>query len=78
MGRVTQGGEFLQSAQHGVGGLIVTGVIAVAGEAFADGVEIKDGRAQRGDIIHLFRNMPVKTPAFCPGSILNNYKQLLP
>ena len=48
--------EVLLRAQHGVRGLIVAGVVAVAGKAFADGVQIQDRGPQRSDVGKLFRN----------------------
>ena len=41
MGGIAHSGEVRKCAQHGVGGLVVTGVVAVAGKAFADGIEVQ-------------------------------------
>ena len=54
MGSAAHLGKVLFRAQHGVRSLIVTGVVAVAGEALGDGVQIKDGGAKGGNIVHLF------------------------
>ena len=45
--------EFLQGAQHGIGNLVVASVVAVAGEALGNGVQVQNGGAQRGNVIHL-------------------------
>ena len=42
VGSVAHGGEVCLRAQHGVRGLVIAGVIAVAGKAFADGIQVKN------------------------------------
>ena len=53
MGGIAHGSELCLGAQHGIYGLVIAGVIAVTGEAFADGVQIDDLHTQRGDVVHL-------------------------
>ena len=58
MGLLAKLGKIFLGAQHGVRGLVVAGVVAVAGKAFADGVQVEDGGPQPGNIVKLFRNPP--------------------
>ena len=58
MGRPAQGGEIGLRAQHGVGGLVVAGVIAVGGEALADGVQVQQRHAQLRKVGQLLGDAP--------------------
>ena len=56
--RLAQGDEVRLGAQHGIRGLVVAGIVAVAGKALADGVQVQDIHAHGGNIVHLFRDSP--------------------
>ena len=48
--------EIRLGAQHGIRGLVVAGIITVAGEALGNGVQIENSHSQRGQIVHFRRN----------------------
>ena len=58
VGLRAQLGKILLGTQHGVRGLVVAGVVAVAGKAFADGIQVEDRDPQPRDIVQLFHNAP--------------------
>ena len=58
VGGIAHSAKFLHCSQHRVGGFIVAGIIAMGRKAFADGVQIQNSHAQRGDIVHFFRDSP--------------------
>ena len=58
VGRLAQGREVLGGSQHGVGGLVVAGIVAVAGKALGDGVQVDHGCPQRRDIVQLLLDAP--------------------
>ena len=58
VGRPAQGGEIGLGAQHGVRGLVVAGVIAVGGEALADGVQVQQCDPQLGKVGQLLGDAP--------------------
>ena len=58
VGRPAEGLKVGLRAQHGVRGLVVPGVVAVGGEALADGVQVDNGGAQGGNIVHFLGNAP--------------------
>ena len=58
VGSLAHGGKILLGAQHGVGGFVITGVVAVRRKALGNGVQIQNGGAQTGDIVHFFCDAP--------------------
>ena len=58
MGGIAEGLEILLGTQHGVRGLVVAGVIAVAGKALADGIQVQDRSTQGSNVVHLLRDAP--------------------
>ena len=58
MGGIAHGFEVLRRSQHGVRSLVVAGVVAVGGKAFADGIQIQNRGTQGGNVVHLFRDAP--------------------
>ena len=56
MGSIHHLPEVLQGAQHGIGNLVVAGIVAVAGKALADGVQIEDRHTQGCNIVQFFGN----------------------
>ena len=53
MGGGAEGLEIGLGAQHGVRLLVITGVVAMGGEAQGNGVEVENGGAQGGNVVHL-------------------------
>ena len=53
MGGGAEGLEVGIGTQHGVGLLVIAGVVAMGGEGHADGVQVEDIGAQGGDVVHL-------------------------
>ena len=53
MGGGAEGLEIGLGAQHGVGLLVIAGIVAMGGEAHGNGIEVEDRGAQRGDVVHL-------------------------
>ena len=58
VGGIAHGGEVFHRAQHGIRRFVITGVIAVIGKTLTDGVQVQNGRTQRGDIVHFFCDSP--------------------
>ena len=56
--RPAEGSEIGLRAQHGIGGLVVAGVIAVGGEALADGVQVQQSDAQLRKVGQLLGDAP--------------------
>ena len=56
MGLGAQFCEVRFRAQHGVRGLVVAGIVAVAGKALGNGVQIENSHPKRGQIVHFRRN----------------------
>ena len=54
--------KVLLGTQHGVRSFVVAGVVAVGGEAFADGVQIQNGGTKRSNIVQFFGNTPEVAP----------------
>ena len=53
MGGIAHGFEVCHRTQHGVGSLVVAGVVAVGGEALGHGIQVENGSAKGCDIVHL-------------------------
>ena len=51
-------GKIRLGAQHGVGGFVVAGVVAVAGKAFGNGIQVEKIHAQIRNIVQFFDNSP--------------------
>ena len=58
VGRVAEGGKIRLGAEKGVGGLVVAGVVAVAGKALGNGVQVENGNAETGNIVHFLSDAP--------------------
>ena len=58
VGRVAEGGKIRLGAEKGVGGLVVAGVVAVAGKALGNGVQVENGDAETGNIVHFLSDAP--------------------
>ena len=56
MGGIAHGLEIIKGAQHGVGHLVVTGVVAMAGKALGDGIQVENGDPKGGNVVHFFRD----------------------
>ena len=61
MGGIDHGLKLLHGAKQWVRGLIIAGVIAVAGKTLAYGIQVENGGAQRGNIVHFLGNAPEVT-----------------
>ena len=58
VGSIAEGGKIRLGAEKGVGGLVVAGVVAVAGKALGNGIQVENGDAETGNIVHFFGNAP--------------------
>ena len=58
VGLTAQFGKVLFRTQHGVGGLVIAGVVAVAGKALGNGVQVDKVHAQPRDIVHFLGDTP--------------------
>ena len=56
VGGIAEIAEIRHGAQHGVGSFVIAGVVPMAGKALADGVQIQNGGAKGGNIVHFFRD----------------------
>ena len=52
VGSPAHGLEIAFRTQHGIRSLVVAGIVPVGGKAFADGIQVENGGAQGGDIVH--------------------------
>ena len=58
VGCLAHGGKIFLGAQHGIGGFVITGVVAVGGKALGNGVQVQNGGAKTGDIVHFLCDAP--------------------
>ena len=58
VGSVAESGKIRLGAEKRVGGFVVAGVVAVAGKTLGNGVEVENGDAKTGDVVHFLGDAP--------------------